>query len=251
MKTWHWIVLAIISYIGFLIAYLPAAYVADVLHEQSKQELKLSGVNGTLFSGSALSLDASGFRVNNLTWELNPWALFLLKANIDIKGGALRDSEQLYISGKASVNLLSTNTFSLEQTQMLVPAKSVLSQFRLPIAVTANGRFRIDIDTLDMTPQCTALRGNGAWLNAEVDTPQQAVNLGSFEANLSCSEGNLTVEILPENSLQLSANILVDAEGRYEASGQFKPDDALPEVIQQAADTFFRVNQQGFYLIEL
>jgi general secretion pathway protein N len=189
--------------------------------------------------------------VNNVSWSLNPWSLLLLRTTIDITGGAIRSSEQVYVKGQASFSLLSPENFSLQDTQIFVPAKSVLSQFRLPVAVTANGRFRVDINTLEMTPTCTTLMGTGAWLNAQVDTPQQPVNLGSFDADLSCENGNLTVNILPDNRLQLSANIVVDGEGKYKASGQFKPEDNLPAVIQQAADSFFQKNPQGFYLIRL
>ncbi len=251
IKKWQWIVLGIIAYLGFVIAYLPAVHIASIVSEQSKQQVRLSSVSGTLFNGKAMSLEAAGFQINNVEWSLNPWALIALRANIDVKGGAIRNSEQIYVNSSASVSLLSPENFSLKDTQLFVPAKSVLSQFRLPVAVTANGRFRVDIESLTMDPTCTELSGKGAWLNAQVDTPQAPVNLGSFEADMSCDAGNLSVNILPENTLQLSANVLVGADGKYEANGQFKPEDDLPDVIQQAADSFFPKNSQGFYQVKL
>jgi general secretion pathway protein N len=251
MKTWQWIVFVLISYLVFLIAYFPASYVAAQIHAQTNQQVNLMQVTGTLFNGKAAAIEANGFRVNNIEWSLNPLSLLLLNAEVSLKGGAIRDSEQIYVDGEASVNLLSVDSFSLSDTQIFVPAKAVLSQFKLPVAVTANGRFRVDIDQLEMTPTCTLLQGTGAWLNAEVDTPQQAVNLGSFNADLSCQGGNLTVSINEGNNLQLTGLIVVDSTGKYSINGQFLPNDELPSVIRQAADSFFQRNGQGFYQIRL
>lgn len=251
IRTWQWVLLAIVAYLIFFIAYIPANYVANIVNERSQGAVRLSNVSGTLFTGNAATLQVNGFRVNNLDWQIKPWALLLLKGSVDIQGGALRDPEQIYIKGNASTSILSPKNFALSSSQLFVPAKSVLSQFSLPVVITASGRFRVDIDELDMTPTCTTLIGNGAWLNAKVDTPAQPVNLGSFEASLNCSEGTLSVEVLPNNSLNLTANITLSPEGGYAVNGQFRPEPDLPPVIGQAADSIFAKNAQGFYLISL
>jgi general secretion pathway protein N len=251
IKRWQWILLGLLSYIAFLIAYFPAVYVADFVNTQSKGEVRLASVSGTLFNGRAQRLEAQGFQINNLEWSLNPLALFALKANVDLRGGAIRNPEQIYVNGNVSVSLLAPKEVSLEDTQLFLPAKSVLSQFKLPVAVTASGRFRVDIANLEMTPTCTTLNANGAWINAQVDTPQAPVNLGNFEADMSCSNGELSVNILPGNSLQLKAQVLVGVDGKYQASGEFKPTEELPDVIQQAADSFFAKNAEGFYQLRL
>jgi general secretion pathway protein N len=251
MKTWQWIVFSLITYVIFLVMYIPATYVAELVNEQSNQQVKMMQVSGTLFEGKAGVVEAKGFRVNNIQWSLKPLSLLLLKANIEVKGGAIRDSEQIYIDTKVSLSLLSANQFSLHDSQIFVPAKSALSQFRLPIAVTASGRFRVDIEQLEMSPTCTLLSGTGAWINAEVDTPQQTVNLGNFDADLSCSGGDLSVDIKPGNNLQLTGSIVVNQAGKYSINGQFLPNEDLPSAIKQAADSFFQRDSQGFYQIRL
>ena len=251
IKRWHWIVLGVVVYLTFLIAYIPAIYVASIVEKQSNGEVRLYNVSGTLFEGNASVLEAKGVRINNLDWTLSPWALLIARASLDIQGGAMRDAEQIYIDTDASIKLFSPEHFTLSDTTLLVPAKSALSQFALPIAVTAEGRFRLDLEKLKMHPQCTDLQGKGAWLNAEIDMPQRAVNLGSFEANMSCADGAFTVQVLPENSLQLKADIVVDATGDYSIDGTFKPDDSLPQDIQLGAESFFSKNEQGFYIISL
>lgn len=251
VKVWQWIVLCVFAYLLFLIAYIPATYVADFVQKQSQGQVRLSNVTGTLFEGNASIIEANGFQVNNLDWTLNPWALLILRANIDVNGGAIRNSEQIYLKGKASLSLLSPESFTLTDSQIFVPAKSVLSQFTLPVTVTASGRFRVDLESLEMSPTCTSLMGKGAWLNARVDTPTQPVELGSFEANLSCDNGTLSVQVLPDNTLNLDAKISVDQDGKYTANGQFRPDAELPPVIRQAADSIFPKNPQGFYILRL
>lgn len=251
VKPWQWVVLSLLTYVVFLIVYLPATYVADIIDKQSNSQVRLLNVSGTAFNGKASTLEANGFQINNFQWSLNPWSLLTLRANVAIDGGAIRNFEQVYVKGHANISLLSPKNFSLKDTQIFVPAKSILSQFTLPVAVTATGRFRVDVDTLEMTPTCTALSGKGAWLNAQVDTPNQPVDLGSFKADLSCDSGTFTVSILPDNTLALAANIVVDPQGKYTANGQFRPDPELPQVIQQAADSFFAKNPQGFYVIKL
>jgi len=186
IKTWQWIILAILAYVFFIIAYIPASHLANFIYSQSQGQVRLSNVSGTLFEGNAGIAVANGFMVQNLDWQLNPWSLFLLRANVDLKGGAIRNSEQIYVKANVVSNLLSSDQFTLANSQLFIPAKSVLSQLQLPVVVTASGRSRIDIDELEMTPTCTGLSGKGAGLNAAVDTPAQALSLGSFEENLSC-----------------------------------------------------------------
>ncbi|WP_395338685.1 type II secretion system protein N [Ningiella sp. W23] len=252
LPTWLWIILALIAYALFVFANTPAVYVSNFVNTKSQGEVSILGASGTLFNGNAMAIEASGFRVNNVEWSLSPLALLIARADIELTGGAIRNAEQIYVNADARLSLFSPENFSLQNTQILVPAKTVLSQVPLPVAVTANGRFRVDIETLSMEPGCTELSGEGAWLNAVVDTPAEPVNLGSFEANLACREGSLIVDVAPGNRLNLSASILIDPQGRYEASGQFKPDANLPEVIQQAVQFFpFEQNEQGFYLIDL
>lgn len=251
MKTWQWIVFVLITYLIFLIMYIPADFVAEQVNKQSNKQVQMMQVTGTLFDGKAGVVEANGFRVNNVEWSLEPLSLLMLKAQLELKGGAIRDSEQIYIDTNASLRLLSPEQFSLYDSRIFIPAKAVLSQFRLPVAVTANGRFRVDIETLEMTPACTVLNGKGTWLNAEVDTPQQAVKLGGFNADLSCSEGNLSMKINPGNNLQLSGTIVVDKSGSYSINGQFLPNEDLPNVIKQAADSFFQRNSDGFYQVRL
>ncbi len=251
MKNWYWWLLGLITYVVFLIAYIPATMLASYVQEQSKNEISFASVSGTLFSGSAASIGASGINVNNVDWRLSPLSLITGTAKLDIKGGNIRQSEQIYVNGLASVSLFDPMNFSVRDLQLFVPTKTVLSQIKLPVYVTASGRFRLDIDELVYEQGCVELTGSGQWLKASVGVQNKDISLGVFDADLTCQSPNFAIALSSDQVLQIDANLSISPTGDYNVNGQFLPASNLPKQIQQAAGFFGQPNEQGFYTIEL
>ena len=249
MKKWHWILLAVFTYLLFLIAYTPASLVSELIHKQTNKQVTLYGVNGTLFSGSAEQVSAQGIHVNNVQWELSPLSLLMLKAKLDVKGGNIRNKDDIYVKGKLSASLLSPEKFSLQNASLFVPTKTLLSQIKLPVFVTASGRFRVDVNELEFDEGCQALQGKGNWLEAAVNVNKKEIDFGTFEAALSCDTPGFAVQILPGNRLSLDANLSIALNGKYKVTGEYAIDNSLPKEIQEAARFFGKPQGNGRYTI--
>lgn len=237
------------SYIIFLVAYIPASFVTGQIQENSKQQVSFVGVSGTLFSGSAQALVYKGLRVNDLEWKLSPLYLLMLKAKLDINSGNIRDAEAVSIKGTFISSLLNTQVFSTKNTQVFIPAKTALSQVQLPVPVVTSGRLRIDIENFDFDQGCVALDGKGSWLNASIDFEQQQTKLGLFEANLNCQTPDFVVQILPDNILALDANIRLQLDGKFFPEGTYNIPSDFPPALKQGASFFGEQTNTGAYRI--
>jgi len=253
VKKWYWVALAIIAYLAFLVAFTPAIYVTNFITEQSHKNnnasLSFTGVSGTLFDGQALSVISQGIQVNGVKWQLSPWSLLLLQANLDFTSGNIRNAEEIYAKGSVSTSLLKPQAFSLRQAQVFVPTKTLLSQLKLPVFVSAAGRFRIDIDYFEFDQGCEVLEGRGNWLNAAVNVNQQSVDFGTFDASLNCETPAFAMQISPQNRLSLDAKLVFDIAGKYNIGGSFSVPSDMPTDIKQAAPFFGRETSPGQYQI--
>ncbi len=249
MKKWHWAVLVILAYLLFLIAYTPATYVTALIQEQSKNQISFQNVSGTLFEGQASSVSSQGIVVNNLNWQLSPWSLILLQAKLELNGGNIRNAQDIYLKGRMTASLLNTQRFSVEKAQVFVPTKTLLSQLKLPVFVTASGRFRVDINTFSFDQGCQELEGNGNWLNAGVNVNNKQVDFGTFDASLSCQGEAFALQIAPSNGLNLDAKAVAELGGKFSVQGEFNIPDSMPNEIKQAAPYFGRETSSGRYTI--
>jgi len=251
VKKWQWFLLAILTYLLFLIAYTPASLVTGYAQSLSNKQVSFAGVSGTLFEGKAEQLTVQGMQVSNVEWQLSPWSLLLLKAKLDVKGGALRNSNEVYLKGSVNTSLLNPQKFSMHNASVFVPTKTLLSQFKLPVFVTASGRFRVDVDKLYFDQGCSELSGQGNWLNAAINVNKKDIDFGTFEAKLSCNTPAFAVQIMPDNKLALDANLSIDLQGNYKINGKYAISDDLPAEIQEAARFFGKPQGNGEYIITL
>jgi general secretion pathway protein N len=252
MKPWKWVVLAIFTYLILLIAYIPAVHVlAYVQKNNPKLPVSIGSVEGTLWSGKVDKVIAQGIAINNLRWELSPWSLLLGKASIDLNGGKIRDSQQTYIKGNISTSLFNVQNVSAQELKLFLPARSVMAQVPMPVPVTADGRFRVDIQEFEFNNACTNLIGKGSWLKGTVSGPSGVIDFGNFDANLACEGEQFSIQILPENKLSLDAKVLLSVAGKYKITGRFKPDNSLPREVHQSANFFGPADNEGFRKINL
>lgn len=252
MKPWKWVMLAITTYLILIIAYLPAAHVMSYVQTNNpKLTVAIGEVEGTLWTGKVDKIISQGIVMNNLRWELSPWSLLLGKASIDLNGGKIRESEQAYVKGNISASLFNLQNISARELKLFLPARSVMAQLPLPVPVTADGRFRVDIEKFEFNSACVDLIGQGSWLNGTVSGPSGVINFGNFDANLACEGGQFVIQIQPENKLNLDAKVVLSLDGQYKINGRFKPSDDMPREVQQAANFFGAAGTDGFRKINL
>jgi general secretion pathway protein N len=252
MKPWKWVVLAIFTYLILLIAYLPAVHIVKFIQTNNPAlPLTIGKIEGTLWTGKVDKIIAQGIVINNLKWELSPWSLLMGKASLDLNGGKIRESEQAYIKGNISTSLFNLQNMSAQQLRLFLPARSVMAQVPLPVPVTADGRFRVEINEFEFNKACVKLVGRGSWLNGSVSGPSGVIDFGNFDANLVCEDEQFAIQIQPDNMLNLDAKVLLSVAGKYKIDGRFKPSETMPKEVHQAANFFGAADSEGFRKIKL
>ncbi len=74
MSRWSWLALGVGAYLAFTLATFPAT---TAIRWFAPAEVAVAGVEGTLWSGGALSGSFGGFRAEAVRWRIRPWSLLL------------------------------------------------------------------------------------------------------------------------------------------------------------------------------
>lgn len=243
-----WSLAIVFAYLFFLVYTLPAAHVMGRIDLGS--EINLSEVSGTIWQGNASAISVNGLVVDDVDWQLSFLPLLLGKAALDIDAGNSREPDDISFKGPVKVNLLDLNQISTGQINLFLPSALVISQMPLPLPVNAGGRFRVQIEELEFNQGCQTLTGSGQWLKAELLGMGDPLELGNFDADLSCIEGDTRIQVKEPNLFGLSADARVPANLAFAVTGRFKPDPSLPKQVHDAAMFFDGPDSDGYYTIE-
>jgi len=245
-----WIIGGIIAFLLFAIAYMPAVHVIGRV--ALPNNVALSGVSGTLFSGKAQTVIVNGLPINNVKWELSALHLLMGKIKVDLKAGNIRDKNDIAFEGPITTGLFSQTTVNTENFTLYLPVDRVLAQVRLPLPVNAGGRFKVSLDDLTFGPACQSLSGTGDWLNATVAGTQGPIDFGTYSAKLRCEGDDIGIMVSEPNLLSLSMDAVIPITMKnISVSGKFKPSDSLPNEVHQAARLFGAPDNSGYIAIKL
>lgn len=241
---------ALLALCCFLIAKLPAAHVIYRLSLPS--DVLVGNVSGSIWQGRVDKLSINGFYIENVKWKVNPSSLLIGRLALDIKGGEARDKSAIAVSGPVSFSVFNFSKVSATNFTVYLPTDKIIAKVKFPIRVNMGGRFRLRFKELDFGPYCQKLSGNGEWLNASIDFPSGASNLGNFVSTLSCQGENIKIDVAEPNSLGLSfVSVLSPDMETFKVSGKFKLADDLPEEIKQASSFFGSPDSDGYTSFQL
>ena len=245
-----WIIGAIVAFIVFAIAYMPASHVLGRV--TLPKNVTISDVSGTLFNGKAQTVVVNGLPINNVKWQLNALHLLIGQINLDVKAGNIRDKNDIAFEGPISTGVFNQNTVSTTDFTLYLPVDRVIAQVRLPLPVNAGGRFKVKLDEMTFGPTCQSLSGTGDWLNATVAGTQGPIDFGTYSASLRCEGEDIGITVSEPNLLSLSIDAVVAPSMKnVKVSGKFKPDESLPEEVHQASRLFGAPDNQGYIAIRL
>lgn len=240
-----WCTLSLVVYFIFLVVKLPAVQVLSKI--QLPEGINISGISGTIWHGQAQRAQVNGLPINDLNWTLSFLPLLLGEISADIKAGNIRDVGQISASGHVN---FSGQHFKSENLLAYVPANLAISLLPLPIPIQADGRFKVELNKVDYAAGCQTFTGKGQWLNANFTGVTGVIELGSFNADLSCQEGSVVLNVRQPNSFGLIAKATIPANMNFKIEGRFKPDDDLPKEVHQAAQFFGKTDSEGYYPIK-
>ncbi len=172
-----WIGLAIVCWLGFVIAHIPAVWGAYFMTRSGA--LGLTGVSGTLWSGRAslasVKVKDADYSLGQLTWAIDVFSLLVLNPCANVK--TEMDNQQF--KGKVCAGLNGAVTISNADANF--PAELIQSQ--LPLAI--DGQFSAHFDKLSFQKQqLSGLQGKLSWMGAKVFNGTNWMMLGGYKADL-------------------------------------------------------------------
>lgn len=232
-------------FIFFLLYFLPASQVLGRV--QLPPNIQIGEVSGRIWEGRASAVSVSGLVVEDVKWDMQVLPLLWGQLSFEVDAGNARAADDISFSGPISTSVFSTGTLRTQDLKIFLPSALVIAQLPLPVPVNAGGRFRVQIDELDFDQQCQSLTGKGQWLNASFMGMGEPLQLGNFDADLSCEDGMTLIQINEPNSFGLSAVARVPADLQISVEGRFKPADHLPRDVHEAAKFFGQPDSDGYY----
>jgi len=226
-----WLALGVGAYLAFALSALPAATAVRWL---VPQEMGLSGIQGTVWSGSAASGTVRGLPVQDVRWRLRPWTLLTgrVGANVEARlaDGFLNAEITTTTSRVQSTNLRAG--MSLTTLALMVPAVA---------AARARGQASVALSSIEI--------GNGRVSNVRGELKLAAIEIAPFIPNGSSNllplgdytvtfgearEGSIAGRFIDNGGpLELAGTFVVDAAREYTFDALIKPRAGASEQLIQ------------------
>lgn len=241
-------ILFLVAYFLYaIVANVPAAWAARIAHG-AVPNLWFSGVQGTIWSGEAkaaqVDIESRPVALGKVTWQLSALSLLTFKPCIDFE--AIANAQM--ISG----NVCYGGGQSVSMTDLSIDAPLSVAKNLLPLQAT--GLISLQIKEADVNSDGTIvnLQGQVSWQNANVNTGDMWLQLGSFGGNISHNElGGITVKAF-------------DIEGPYKADltcdwvmgkpwavrGLVKPKEGAADVVKQGLQMLGEDAGGGAYKVQ-
>ncbi len=232
-----------------LIYYMPMSFVLS--YAPLPRELKLEGVSGTIWHGSASSAEWNSRQTGRLhfgevNWQFQWSQLVSGKAEYGLRFG--RNSD-LALRGRGNIGYGLAGAYA-HSTTLSLPANRVQSYIPTPVALDIDGQLELAISSLELSDsmQCAAGQGNLAWVANKVGTPLGELEFGPVIADISCADGVLSASGSQNNAQtesEFTANL--NPNGSYQTSAWFKPKSEFPSAIQSQLKWLGNPNGKGQY----
>ena len=181
----------LLTYIGFLIATLPAPFVLNQF--SLPRNIQLSGVNGSIWDTAIAQVTIDGNHVQQVNARLSFLSLLTLNPKLNITFG------DEFIAGPegAFALTLSQNKAKIDNLKLLLKANNIAQQLTLPLPMTARGDVELTLESAEVdlkkNNQCIAAKGKVTWSKAGVIALEQNVKLGKLTADIGCENGALAI----------------------------------------------------------
>jgi len=228
-------------YLIFLIVTLPAdvSYAYWKKNWGQREQIVLSGLDGSVWSGSVSQAMIKGQIVQQLQWHFKPLSLLLGKMEADVEF-SVPDG-----FGKGKVGYSVFGGMYAKDVEAWIPLP-VLARFVDLAALRPGGKLNINLHKFGYANgSVSEAEGMLAWLDAEVSF-FQPVALGNFQLDLSTSDENVVGELKDKGGpLQAQAKISLTPKGDYDLDGEVLLRDRSRIDLQQALQNMGRPNAKG------
>lgn len=244
MKSlWRYAAFVVTVFVVTLIAKLPAQFVYQQF-DNHLLPVKLYGLQGSVWSGKAEQISLANYSVNNLQWQLSPWALLTGDLNID-----WQFNDPL---GQTSGELLSDGDVIRITVVNADLDMAGLADLFVTLPVRIDGRLRAENVSLTFSTEgITNAGGSLSWQHAGISSPS-LIEFGGFTAKLAVKDRVFKADIVDNGgAVELDGLFSLLPEYRYNYEVKIAIRDATEPglveglVVLGKPDEAGRVNLRG------
>jgi general secretion pathway protein N len=253
----RYLVLGVLVYIAILVLTIPAervyAYWQSSSHASPNsinKSISLSGIDGSIWSGSAERAVILGQAVNQLEWSLHPWSLLLGEVGVSWRF-QLPDIDGKPAYGQGITDLGLGGSIDFPELKAIIQADTAANMARLG-ALRPAGTLDLNLEDVEWDGQnLVSAEGRIVWRNAGVSL-MKPVAFGDLTVKLETSKNEIK-GIISDNGGPLSADgvATLAADGRYQFTGTFGArgnqdlENALRSMGRPGPDGKVKVNYSG------
>ena len=240
---WKFLLVGVAAYVLFLFVTAPAAKLLPYFQPQM-QGVRIAGVSGTLWSGSALQVSLPPVKLVSVDWQFEPLALLLGSVAFQLDG---------QLSGQPFSARAGRGLFAgpfLSDVTGSVPAVDLMYWVGVRM-VELDGQLEFDLDEVEFSPgSMPAVAGRLLWKPAMVLSPIE-LNLGLAELTTAIESDGITRGQLVANggALTTRGEVTLQPDGKYQLVGDVKKSGAVPQAVDKFLTTFAEFGN-GSYRLE-
>ena len=243
-KLWKFTLFFLLCLVVGLVINLPVQQVLPYV--KLPQSVRLAGIDGSLFNGSAAEVRINDFPIRGIQYEYLPSCIPLLKVcyHVDYDEGQVQ----------LAYDLLNGDT-EVSRSRVEYPVTTLLAQLPTPALVKPTGRLQLEIDDLSMQQgKLITASGKLIWRDLGLEENGSDVNIGDYQVDFSREEKgfNLTFSDL-DAALDVSGDGSFSAAGNYEVDVRIAPQAGLNSQVKsllnlvavRSSDNKYRIEQKG------
>lgn len=239
-------VFAFAAYLVFLVWTFPAARAFNLADQRGgiiPEEIWVSGLEGSVWSGTAAEALVGGVQLRKAGWSFKPWALLLGRLQASFR--AQVETGELH--GVASV---SRHGLQLKKVGAKLPA-ALAAKYWADL-VKLDGTIVVGLDRFSIRDGLIdAVDGRVVWSSARVMEPQQ-VRLGDLKLEWSTLEDGVQCVLSDGGGpLQAQGTLRLNPEGDYEFKGSFGSRDNSQPTLAQSLRLMGRPDRDGLVAVSL
>lgn len=243
MKTKHLLITAISVYILFLLIYAPASYIVTFL-EKNVVQIKVEGVTGTIWNGSAQRIIYSNsYILDDANWSICAWRLITGEACIELDAKYNNND----LEGEIGINV--AGTIKARNIKTSINAETLGNQLKLPLG-KLSGDMLFNIEYLTWTNNTVpGTTGTIRWSNSAI-TFAEKVQLGAITIEIIESDDYpITTTIINKaGHIAINGYINIDNDGAYNLELKLQPDDAATSNVRKSLAMFTKKQSDGSYI---
>ncbi len=229
--------LLIIGGVTFLLGIVVLFPARVAYHAFAPSALRLTGINGSVWSGNVAEGQAGDLYFRNLRWSFKPWSLFTGRlayhVSIDPAGGFLETDLALGLGGSVRLSNLEGGV-AIGAVQSMLPTPGI------------DGNVRLQFDELTFSDGLPTSAQGTVDVVGLVARGLSRTPIGDFRAELASTDGGIAGSVEDVDAVRdIAGSLRVSADRSYSLTGLVAPTAAAPESVIAQLRLLGSPNERG------